>query len=311
MTKRLASLALAAMLSFNAAAPVLAADGNMPASEKIAVMEKLLYGTEQNGSLIQRIDSLEDDVYGTATSDAILDRIDNLHDYLDGSADKPEASFSTRLNVVEWRLSSTQGSGPAKNRIEDMEKMLEGTARSGALSARLDELLRLASYENGNVAVQQVTLPKDTVLKIEFTEMLSTRQNRAGDAVKFKAAENYYANEGLVIPKGANGVGTVKKVVQPGIFGKDGRIDIEFTHISAIDGTQIPITMGELAKQQAKSIAGAAGATIGGMIILGPIGAVGGAFVKGAPAIINVGNATFVQTSAATDVQGVVCETED
>ena len=39
-------------------------------------------------------------------------------------------------------------------------------------------------------------------------------------------------------------------------------------------------------------------------------GAVGGAFVKGAPAIINVGDSTFVQTSADTELQGVVCEVE-
>ena len=55
--------------------------------------------------------------------------------------------------------------------------------------------------------------------------------------------------------KGATGVGVIKKVVQPGIFGKDGRIDIDFTNIYGVDGTLIPITVGELAKQKAESIA--------------------------------------------------------
>ena len=64
----------------------------------------------------------------------------------------------------------------------------------------------------------------------------------------------------LVLPKGATGIGEVKKVVQPGIFGKDGRIDIDFTCIYGVDGTKIPVTVGELAKQKAESIAGAAGA---------------------------------------------------
>ncbi len=310
MYKKMASLALAALFSFTVAAPAWAAEDDAPAADKMAAMEKLLYGTEQTGSLLQRIDSLEDDVYGAATGNAILDRIDNLSDYLQGGPERADASFSTRLNVVEWRLSNTQGSGSAKSRVEELEKLVDGTTKTGALSARLDELLKLASFENALVPVQKVTLPLNTVIKIEFTEGLSTRQSRAGDPVKFKAADNYYANEVLVIPKGANGLGTIKKVVQPGIFGKDGRIDIEFSHIKGIDGTDIPVTMGDLAKQQAMSIAGAAGATIGGMVILGPIGAVGGAFVKGAPAIINVGNATFVQTSADTDLQGVVCEVE-
>ena len=41
-----------------------------------------------------------------------------------------------------------------------------------------------------------------------------------------------------MLPKGATGVGEVKKVVQPGIFGKDGRIDINFTYIYGIGRTK-------------------------------------------------------------------------
>ena len=83
-----------------------------------------------------------------------------------------------------------------------------------------------------------------------------------------------------------NCITKIKKVVQPGIFGKDGRVDINFMYIYGTDGTEIPVFVGELAKQQAKSYAGAAGAAIGGMIILGPIGAIGGAFVKGSSVVI-------------------------
>ena len=82
------------------------------------------YGTEQSGSLIQRMDSLEDDVYGTITSDAILARVDNMYDYLEGTPDNGEASFATRLNVVEWRLNESMSGGPAKSRIEAAEKLL-------------------------------------------------------------------------------------------------------------------------------------------------------------------------------------------
>jgi hypothetical protein len=101
----------------------------------------------------------------------------------------------------------------------------------------------------------------------------------------------------LVLPKGATGVGKVKKVVQPGMFGKDGRVDIDFMYINGVDGTKIPVFVGELAKQQAKSYAGAAGAAIGGMIILGPVGVIGGAFVKGSSVVIPEGSVTYVQTT--------------
>lgn len=306
MKKQLATLLLTFIFCFTAVIPGFAADHSLPASEKIEAMERMLYGTEQSGSLLQRMDSLEDDVYGTLTSDAILNRIDNMYDYLEGSVDGAEASFATRLNVVEWRLSDSISGDPAKNRIEATEKMLYGQVQSGALSGRLEELLKLASYTDGNVPVQSATLPKDSVFKIAFTQEMSTKNSRKGDVVYFKAADNLYVGDVLVIPKGANGVGEIKKVVQPGIFGKDGRIDITFTYVLGVDGTKIPVTMGELAKQKAESIAGAAGAAIGGMIILGPVGIVGGAFVKGNSVTIPVGSETFVQSSEDTTIQGVV-----
>lgn len=307
MRKQILSFLLTLIFSFTMVVPGFAADVAIPVADKVTAMEKLLYGTGQSGSLIQRMDSLEDDVYGTVTSDTILKRIDNLYDYLQ-SSEGNDASFATRLNAVEWRFCETMTNAPAKTRIENAEKLVNGGASSGALSVRLDELLKLAAYENGSLPVQKVTLPKDTVLKIEFTEEMSTRNSRIGDQVNFKVGDNYYMNEVLVIPKGAMGVGHISKVVQPGMFGKDGRIDIKFSHVVAIDGTNVNVMVGELAKQQATSIAGAAGATIGGMVLLGPIGVVGGAFVKGKAVTIPVGATTYVQTAEAVEMQGVVCE---
>ncbi len=306
MRKQLATLLLTFIFCFTTVVPAFAADSSLPVADKISAMEKMLYGTEQTGSLIQRMDSLEDDVYGTLTSDSILNRVDNMYDYLEGSPENGEASFATRLNVVEWKMNESMSGGPAKNRIEATEKLLYGQTQNGSLSGRLDGLLKLTGYGDGKVAVQQVTLPKDSVFKIAFTSELSTKMSRQGDVVRFKAADNLYVNDVLVLPKGATGIGEVKKVVQPGIFGKDGRIDINFTYIYGVDGTKIPITVGELAKQKAESIAGAAGAAIGGMIILGPVGIVGGAFVKGNAVTIPVGCETFVQTAEDTSLQGVV-----
>ena len=86
----------------------------------------------------------------------------------------------------------------------------------------------------------------------------------------------------------------------------DGRVDIDFMYINGVDGTKIPVFVGELAKQQAKSYAGAAGAAIGGMIILGPVGVIGGAFVKGSSITIPEGSVTFVQVSEDVVMQGVI-----
>ena len=55
----------------------------------------------------------------------------------------------------------------------------------------------------------------------------------------FKIADNVYVNDVLVLPKGALGEGTIKKVVQPRSFGRDARIDVDFTHVYALDGTKV------------------------------------------------------------------------
>ena len=78
--------------------------------------------------------------------------------------------------------------------------------------------------------------------------------------------------------------------------------------MTAVNGEKIPVTVGELAKQQAKTVAGAAGASIGGMVLFGPVGLVGGAFVKGAQVTIPAGSNTYVQVLEDTTVQGIVLQ---
>ena len=306
MRKQLATLLLAFIFCLTSVVPGFAANVNIPAADKIKAMEVMLYGATQEGSLVERMDTIEYDVNGLMTSEPILTRINEMYNYLEGKPEDGSASFATRLNMVEWRLNESMSGGTAKTRIEAAEKLLNGKVDDGALSTRLEDLLELVSYEGGVVPVKQVTLPKDSVIKIQFTQELGNKINKIGDEVGFKAADNLFVNDVLVLPKGATGVGKVKKVVQPGIFGKDGRVDINFMYILGTDGTEIPVFVGELAEQQAKSYAGAAGATIGGMIILGPIGAVGGAFVKGSSVTIPEGSVTYVQTTEDVTMQGVV-----
>lgn len=166
------------------AVPAAAAVTQMSATDKISAMEKMLYGTEQAGALVGRMDSLEDDVYGTVTSDAILDRIDNLYDYLKGSPASNEAGFLTKLNAIEWQFNESMSGGPAKTRIEAVEMMLNGKIDEGSLSSRLEALANIA-FTDGVISVESVTLPKDSVIKVEFTEELSSREDKAGEPVHF------------------------------------------------------------------------------------------------------------------------------
>ena len=165
MRKQLITLMLTFIFCVTAVVPGFAADVNIPAADKIKAMEVMLYGSAQEGSLLERMDNIENDVNGLMTSEPILERIDVMYEYLQGTPSDGEASFATRLNVVEWRLNESMSGGPAKARIEAAETLLNGKADDGALSTRLEDLLELVSYEGGVVPVQQVTLPKDSVCK--------------------------------------------------------------------------------------------------------------------------------------------------
>ena len=292
-------------ISASAAIEQTAAPKTMSASEKLAALERTLYGTEQAGALVTRTDSLEDDVYGTITTDPILNRVDNLYDYVNGYPGSGEASFLTKLSAVEWQFTESTAGGPAKSRIETLEAMLNGEVGTGSLASRLEGLANLA-FQDGIVVVETVTLPKDSVIKLEFAEDLSSKTAQAGDVVKYKVADNVFVNDVLVIPKGAEGLGKVTKVVGPRMFGQDARIDVDFGFLYAIDNTRVKVFLGEIAKQEAKTIAGAAGATIGGMVVLGPIGVIGGAFVTGKSVNIPAGSITFVQVKGDTEIQGMV-----
>lgn len=117
MKRRLLTLLLTMIFCVTSVAPGFAMDADdiggavpsaaveqMSATDKISAMEKMLYGTEQAGALVGRMDSLEDDVYGTVTSDAILDRVDNLYDYLKGAPNSNEAGFLTKLTLLNGSL---------------------------------------------------------------------------------------------------------------------------------------------------------------------------------------------------------------
>ena len=304
--KKFVSLLLTAVFCLTFVMPGFAEEGtlqNVP--EKLEKIEKFLYGTEQAGALVTRIDNVETDMFGKTTSGAILNRVDNIYDAVAGSP-ASGLSLATKLNAVEWQFASRMSTGPAKTRIEDLEKSLLGTSDLKLpLTTRIDKLTA-AAFPSGSITSSKATLPKDSLVKVKFMQEISSKTSKKGDEIDFIVDDNVYVGETLVLPKGAKGYGTIKKVVPARSFGRDARIDLDFSHVVAIDGSHVPVYVGELAKQQAKTVAGAAGASIGGMVLFGPVGIVGGAFVKGQSVTIPAGSNTFVQVTKDSTVNGIV-----
>lgn len=306
--KKFISLLLTALLCLTCLVPAFAED--MAASNTVAgkleTAESFLYGAVQTGSLVSRVDKMEMEMYGQKSTGSVMSRVDRLYNGLEGAPANGKLSAATMLNVIEWQFSDRMSTDAAKNRIGSLETQIFGTQYTkDTFNSRLNRLTK-AAFPSGSLTSSTVVLPKDSLIKVKFMQDISSKTNQQGDNIDFIVDDNVYVGDALVLPKGSKGYGQIKKIVQPRIFGRDARIDLDFSHVVAVNGGAIPVTVGELAKQQAKTAAGAAGASIGGMVLFGPVGIVGGAFVKGSSVTIPAGSNTYVQVSEDTSVDGVI-----
>lgn len=305
--KKLTSILLALVVCLSCMATVFAEETSaQTVSEKLEHVEQYLYGTAQSGSLVSRVDSVEKDLFGNTHTGAVMSRVESITEAINGTSTGGNPSFATMLNAVEWQFADRMSTDSAKTRIEQLEQTINGSTNPNeSLKTRLEKL-QTAAFQEGALTSSSAILPKDSLIKVKFMNDISSKNNKAGDQVDFVVDDNVYVGETLVLPKGAKGYGTIKKIVQPRIFGRDARIDLDFSHVTAIDGTNVPVYVGDLAKQEAKTAAGAAGASIGGMVLFGPVGIVGGAFVKGQSVTIPADTYTYVQVNKDIAINGIV-----
>lgn len=276
---------------------------DMTLLDKIVAVEKIYYGSEQTGSLVERTAKLENDIYGVETQDALMTKLDRIYTYTKDNSDFAP-SFIMKLNAVEWALTHDVTSLSAKERVENLERVLLGSSTAGAFEDRVNKLLKLA-YTDGQIATANTILDKDTLVKIKIVTPLNTKTSRPGDVVMFQAADDVYSGGQLVIAKGAQGFGKVTKVEPAKNFGRDAKLEISFDSIEAMDGNGIATFLGDKAKEETKSLAKAAGATVVGLAILGPVGVVGGAFVRGEDVNIPADSLMYIQTKDEIETYGL------
>lgn len=303
LRKMISVLVLTLLISSNMGLVFANGISDMAMLDKVVAVEKFFDGNEQMGSLVERIGRLEKEIWGKESTGSLVGRVDTLYSYCRVNYDNAP-SFLIKMNAAEWSLTHMVTVQPVKMRIENLERILLGNASTGAFDDRLNQLLKFA-YTNGKFVVSNVTLNKDNLLKIKLITPLNTRTSRAGDAIRFQVADDIYVDGSLIIPKGAQGVGKVDKVEESKNFGRDAKIQINFDSVDSIDGSLIRTVLGEKAKAENKSLATAAGASVAGMMILGPVGIVGGAFVHGKDVEIPAGTEVYIQIKEQVTLYGI------
>lgn len=299
--RRILSVWLALMLLV-AQASVFAAPSDLTAMGKTISLEKIYFGSVQTGPFVDRVTKLEKAVMGHVEDGALLDRIDTLYTYTNVST-ATEPSFLVKLNSTEWQFNHAITILSVQERLENLEKHLFGEISTGSFDERLDELMELA-FTSGKLEIGLLSVPKDTLIKIRTLSKVDSAKNKVGDYVAFKVLDDVYLDDYLAIPAGTQGRGQLTEVKPRGNFGRDAKVNIAFESVEALDGTVVKTLIGDKAKEETKSLAFAAGASVAGLAILGPIGIVGGAFVHGQEIVIPTGTDMYIQTAETVELYG-------
>ena len=306
LKKMLTLLLIAAFCVTMLPPPALAAQLEQTPLEKIGAVEKILYGSEQEGSLVERTNKLEKDLFGLPGKEALMSKVERIYVYVrDSSAGAPSLIF--KMGALEWSLTQAVAKGPLKPRLDTLERTVSGVMGTGSIDSRVSRLMTI-TFANARLQTGLVTLPKDSLVKIKLVTPLDSKRNKTGDAVEFEVAEDLYVGGMMVLPKGAPGIGKLTKVEQAQNFGRDAKLEVNFEKVTALDLTLVPTVLGEKAKKETESTATAAGAGFAGMILLGPIGVVGAAFVHGKNITVPAGTTLFIQTQADAELTGLIAK---
>lgn len=152
-----------------------------------------------------------------------------------------------------------------------------------------------------NAFAERTELNKGTDVPLLFEHSLSSMTAKVGDRVDFRVKDDVHGTNGdVVIARDTPVVGHVTKVKGHAKYGVNAQIQITLDKVKAVNGKWVPLEPKYHGKEFGKRTDEAAAATIGGAVLLGPVGLIGGYFVNGKKVEVKPGD-TFV-TEVAKDM---------
>lgn len=301
MLKKIFTMLLCSIFMFSTMGTALAEVPNT-ADDKLAAIETAVYGGPQTGALVDRINRLERDYEGKHPNGGMMDRINYLYDFTFDNSASP--SLITQMNALEWTISHKISNECMQKRVSDMENAINGKVSEGSFKTRIESLSSFA-FGTATIPLTQVTVPANTLVKVALVTPLNAKDVKKGDVIKLQVAEDVIENSMLIFTKGAPGEAVINKVSQAKNFGRNAEIDLDFKNLTAVDGRLVEMTLGEESKKNMEQLGMAAGASVAGMVVLGPIGIIGGAFVKGKNINLPEGTELFIQTKSDNTVYAI------
>ncbi len=301
--KLLTSFVIITLLSFVCFSPV--GEAQVIPIEKLAKVEKILYGSPLEMPILQRINKVEKTLFNKNQKSSLITRSNNIINYVLNSVDEPSLLFL--INTLEWTLTGNITRKPMVVKIANLEQVIYGKTKSGPLKVRIDKLLKM-SLPSADLPYEKLSLVADKLIRIKLLGRLSSQNSRVGQKVNFVVVNDIKHKGDLVIPGGTEGVLQVKKITEAGKMGKDGEIKIDFSSLTAIDGSQISVKIDKKSQEENRSRKLALGASVLGTIILGPVGLIAGYFVEGEDKELPAGTELYIQTEETVQLYGLVLQ---
>lgn len=302
MRQKICALMLTLALALTSIGTAFASEPPNAVQSKLALIEQDTYGREQTGALIDRINRLERDYDGKHRSGSLMARIDALYEEIYTNSASPSVLMD--LNAIEWNINHETSMRSVQERVGALETSLLGKNSEGTFKKRI-AALSTASFGRADIPVTPVTVPADTLIKVALVTPVNAKELKVGDTIEYQVADDVFVNDVLVFTKGSRGEGTVTKVRQARNFGRNAQVEIDFKETKALDGTYVTTFIGEESKKEMTHLAMAAGASLAGIAVLGPIGVVAGAFVHGKNVDLPAGTELYIQTLHETTLFGV------
>ncbi len=279
-----------------------------PGSALFQVLERcetIVYAQAQTGALLPRLCRLEKDVFGRELPGSLTERQSAMLRFLeDGSESSPSLLY--KVAVSEWGTTKkTMPEIGLARRLDAVEIIIDGAITEGPIASRAEKILGKILPEN--TSYTKTTLPKGTVAKAKLLKTLTVRTCKPGDKVVLGLLNEIKQDDIIVAPAGSRLLATITKVKAPRSFGRGSEIEMKFDLLETIQPKQIPVGIGEFAKRaehvEATTV-GAVGASFAGAVILGPVGLVTGAFIRGNDKHLKEGTIFYVETAEDAEVKG-------
>jgi len=146
-------------------------------------------------------------------------------------------------------------------------------------------------------------LKKGTKITLVFDSPLNSKRAKIGDTVEFHVKDPVELDGKTVIAEGAKTTGTVEKINKRQRYGINASIKLAMASLHSVSGQTIPLGFKTEGPVISGKTGGAAAATAGGAVVLGPVGLIGGYFIPGKTVDAKPGDIMTVQVDEDTSIK--------